>query len=57
MEQLVSNLLAAYKADIDTLDWMRPETKQAAQTKLAKFAVEDRLSGQMARLLEIRRVA
>jgi putative endopeptidase len=40
MEQLVSNLLAAYKADIDTLDWMQPATKQAAQTKLAKFAVK-----------------
>jgi putative endopeptidase len=40
MEQLVSNLLAAYKADIDTLDWMQPATKQAAQAKLAKFAVK-----------------
>jgi len=37
MDQLVKNLLAAYKADIDTLDWMSPETKQKAQDKLAKF--------------------
>jgi predicted metalloendopeptidase len=40
MEQLVANLLAAYKTDIDTLDWMQPATKQAAQAKLAKFAVK-----------------
>ncbi|MCG2585783.1 M13 family peptidase [Massilia sp. TS11] len=37
MEVLVKNLLAAYKESIDTLDWMSPETKQAAQAKLAKF--------------------
>ncbi|MGP8098886.1 MAG: M13 family metallopeptidase [Steroidobacteraceae bacterium] len=37
MDQLVANLLAAYKADIDTLDWMSPATKQEAQEKLAKF--------------------
>jgi putative endopeptidase len=37
MEQLVHNLLAAYKSSIDKLDWMSPETKKEAQTKLAKF--------------------
>jgi len=37
MDRLVQNLLAAYKADIDSLDWMSPETKQKAQAKLAKF--------------------
>jgi putative endopeptidase len=37
MDQLVKNLLAAYKADIGTLDWMTPETKEKAQAKLAKF--------------------
>jgi putative endopeptidase len=36
-DALVKNMLAAYKADIDTLDWMSPETKQKAQEKLAKF--------------------
>jgi putative endopeptidase len=37
MDRLVQNLLAAYKADIDTLDWMSQDTKQKAQAKLAKF--------------------
>lgn len=37
MDQLVKNLLAAYSADINTLDWMSAETKQKAQAKLAKF--------------------
>ena len=37
MEVLVSNLLAAYKQSINTLDWMSPATKQQAQAKLAKF--------------------
>ena len=40
MDQLVKNLLAAYKADIDTLDWMSPQTKQKAQEKLAKFTTK-----------------
>jgi predicted metalloendopeptidase len=37
VQTLVQNLLAAFKQSIDTLDWMSPETKQAAQAKLAKF--------------------
>ena len=37
MDQLVKNLLEAYRQDIDTLDWMSPETKKKAQEKLAKF--------------------
>ena len=40
VETLVNNLLAAFKADIDTLDWMGPETKKAALGKLAKIAVK-----------------
>jgi putative endopeptidase len=40
VEALVNNLLAAFKADIDTLDWMGQETKKAAQAKLAKIAVK-----------------
>jgi putative endopeptidase len=40
IDQLVRNLLAAYKADIDTLDWMSPQTKQKAQEKLAKFTTK-----------------
>ncbi|MGA2398012.1 MAG: M13-type metalloendopeptidase [Steroidobacteraceae bacterium] len=37
MDQLVKNLLAAYSADIGTLDWMTPETREKARAKLAKF--------------------
>jgi putative endopeptidase len=37
MEELVKNVLAAYKESIDKLDWMGPETKKEAQAKLAKF--------------------
>ena len=37
MEELVKNLLVAYKESIDTLEWMSPETKKEAQAKLAKF--------------------
>jgi putative endopeptidase len=37
MEQLVGNLLAAYRQSIDTLDWMSPATKKEAQAKLATF--------------------
>jgi putative endopeptidase len=37
MDGLVKNLLAAYSADIGTLDWMTAETKQKARAKLAKF--------------------
>jgi predicted metalloendopeptidase len=37
METLVGNLLTAFKQGVDTLDWMGPETKKEALTKLAKF--------------------
>ncbi len=37
MDALVKNLLVAYKQSIDGLDWMGPETRKAAQEKLAKF--------------------
>ncbi|WP_373896851.1 M13 family metallopeptidase [uncultured Massilia sp.] len=37
MEELVKNVLAAYKESIDGLDWMSPETKKEAQAKLATF--------------------
>src|SRR4029079_5373109 len=36
-QQLVQNLLAAFKQGIDQLDWMSAETKKAARDKLAKF--------------------
>jgi putative endopeptidase len=37
MQTLVLNLLEAYRRDIDTLDWMGPDTKVGAQAKLAKM--------------------
>jgi predicted metalloendopeptidase len=37
IEALVHNLLDAYRADIDRLDWMSPATRQRAQAKLARF--------------------
>jgi predicted metalloendopeptidase len=40
MDALVKNLLAAYRADIDTLDWMSPDTRKKAQEKLAKLTTK-----------------
>ena len=37
MEQLVENLRRAFREGIDGLEWMSPETKKEAQSKLAKF--------------------
>lgn len=37
MEELVENLRRAFRAGIDGLGWMGPETRQEAQAKLAKF--------------------
>jgi putative endopeptidase len=37
MDQLVSNLIAAYSQDIGTLDWMSADTKKGAHEKLAKL--------------------
>jgi endothelin-converting enzyme/putative endopeptidase len=38
MVELVSNLSAAYGEAIEELDWMSPETKEAALVKLEKFS-------------------
>src|SRR5450631_840157 len=40
MEALVRNLLEAYRGDIDTLEWMSPETKKGAQAKLDKMVTK-----------------
>ncbi len=40
MDALVRNLIAAYSADIKTLDWMGPDTKKAAQEKLDKLVTK-----------------
>ncbi len=37
MDQLVANLIEAYRRSITDLDWMTEETKESALTKLAKF--------------------
>ncbi|HWK55149.1 MAG TPA: M13 family metallopeptidase [Hyphomicrobiales bacterium] len=37
MDELVDNLLAAFRTGIDALEWMTPETKAKAQEKLAKI--------------------
>ena len=40
MEALIANMLAAYRRDIETLDWMSPETRKGAQAKLAKLTTK-----------------
>jgi putative endopeptidase len=39
IEQLVKNLLAAFDARIDTLQWMTPATRQKAKAKIATLRV------------------
>ena len=52
MDELVANLREAYRVSINQLDWMTPETRQRALAKLDKFTAEDRLPGEVARLLD-----
>jgi putative endopeptidase len=40
MQALIGNLLEAYRRSITDLDWMTPETRQAALAKLAKFGTK-----------------
>jgi putative endopeptidase len=40
MEQLVQNLITAYRQGIDNLEWMTPATRAQAQEKLSKFTVK-----------------
>ncbi|HLS77196.1 MAG TPA: M13 family metallopeptidase [Nocardia sp.] len=37
MQELVANLVEAYRRNITELDWMSPQTRQAALAKLEKF--------------------
>lgn len=37
MDELVANLVAAYRESIETLDWMTPATRERALDKLGKF--------------------
>jgi putative endopeptidase len=40
MDALVKNLLAAFRAGIDDLEWMSPATKEQARAKLARITVK-----------------
>ncbi|ATP28567.1 peptidase M13 [Chromobacterium violaceum] len=40
MEELVGNLMQAYRQSIDGLSWMSPATKEAAQVKLSKYMLK-----------------
>ncbi len=40
MDQLVQNLLAAYRTELTDLEWMGPATRQRAQEKLARFTTK-----------------
>ncbi|CAN5200603.1 M13 family peptidase [soil metagenome] len=40
MDQLVANLLEAYRLSIAKLEWMTPATRKEAQAKLAKFTAK-----------------
>jgi len=40
MDALIRNLLAAFKAGIEDLEWMSPQTKKEAQAKLAKYRLK-----------------
>jgi putative endopeptidase len=40
MAELVRHLIEAYRRDIDTLEWMGPQTKKGAQEKLAKLVTK-----------------
>ncbi|HEX2095651.1 MAG TPA: M13-type metalloendopeptidase [Longimicrobiaceae bacterium] len=40
MEQLVANVVAAFREGIDQLEWMSPETKAQAKAKLSRFTVK-----------------
>jgi len=40
MDELVRNLIEAYRVGIDSLEWMSPETRRQAKDKLAHFTVK-----------------
>lgn len=40
IDELIRNLLAAFKAGINELEWMSPETKAEAQAKLASYTLK-----------------
>ena len=54
MDELVANLIEAYRQSIAELEWMSPETRERALAKLDAFTPEDRLPGEVAGLLDAR---
>ena len=50
-DELVKNLLAALADDLQTLSWMSESTKKAAADEGRGLRPQDRLPGQVARLL------
>ncbi|MGI8817486.1 MAG: M13 family metallopeptidase [Pseudonocardia sp.] len=40
VDRLITNVVAAFRTSIDTLDWMSPATKAEARDKLAKLTVK-----------------
>jgi predicted metalloendopeptidase len=40
VDRIVANVLASFKASIDTMDWMSPPTKAQAREKLSKLVVK-----------------
>ena len=54
MDELVKNLMVAYRERIETRDWMGPETKKAGPRQARRRDAENRLSRQVARLLDAR---
>ena len=54
MDELVKNLMTAYRERIETRDWMSPETKKAGADQARHRDAENRLSRQVARLFQAR---
>ena len=52
MLQMVNDIEDRHGPDIDQIDWMSPATKARAKEKLARRRRQDRLSRQVARLLQ-----
>ena len=48
MDDLVANLVVAYRRSIADLEWMSEETKQRAYEKLDDLPAQDRLPRQVA---------
>ena len=54
MDELVANLREAYRVSITSLEWMTPETRERALTKLDKFTAKIGYPKTLAGLFETR---